>query len=236
LFDTIKNTYDKRLIGPINGSTWQKYRVTLPSSNPPFFLDNYNKQYYAEMFEANGFKPLAYYTSTVCKDLNKDNSRDERFEKIMSEKGVTVRKFDNDLRAVYDISVKSFTNNLLYTPISYEEFEQMYQPVLPLMNPDWVLIAEDKNKAPIAFVFALDNLFERNKKSLIIKTLAKLPDCGIKGLGAYLTEKLHKQAFGLGYDEIIHALMHQENISANILADGAELLHEYVLYEWRQDG
>ena len=55
LFDEIKKYakakgYDY-LIGAINGSTWKKYRVTLPSENPPFLLDNYNKPYYAELFE-----------------------------------------------------------------------------------------------------------------------------------------------------------------------------------------
>ena len=83
------------------------------------------------------------------------------------------------------------------------------------------------------FVFALENRMARNKKSMVMKTLAKLPDCGIKGLGAHLLERLHKQAFESGYDEVIHALMHESNVSATILADGAELLHTYVLYEWR---
>ncbi|MCL2145354.1 MAG: hypothetical protein FWH43_07765 [Endomicrobia bacterium] len=235
LFDAIKNVYNTRIIGPINGSTWHKYRVSLPDNKPPFFLDNYNKPYYAQLFESNDFKPLARYISTICKNLNKDYSRVERFEKNLKSKGITVRAFDNDLRAIYDISVKSFSDNFLYTPISYEEFQYLYRPVLPLMNPDWALIAEDKDKTPLAFIFALDNLFAKDKKSLVIKTLAKLPDCKIKGLGVYLAEKLYKQAFDSGYSEIIHAFMHEKNNSTNILAQDAELLRKYILYEWRQD-
>ena len=199
----------------------------------PFFLDNYNKPWYAKLFESNGFKPLARYTSTIYKDLNKDYSRVGRFKEMLDARGVVVRAFNNDLRALYDISVRSFSGNFLYTPISYGDFEELYKPVLPVLNPDWVLIAEDKNKAPLAFVFALDNFLARGKKSLVLKTLAKLPDCGIKGLGAHLLERLHKQAFEMGYDEVIHALMHENNVSARILAEGAELLHTYVLYEWR---
>ena len=92
LFDEIKKyakskSYDY-LIGPINGSTWKKYRVTLPSANPPFLLDNYNKPYYAEFFERYGFETIANYTSSICKNLNKDYSRLDKFDKIFKNKGI----------------------------------------------------------------------------------------------------------------------------------------------------
>ncbi len=237
LFDEIKkyaknNGYDY-LIGPINGSTWKKYRITLPSNNLPFLMDNYNKPYYAKLFEDYGFETISNYTSSITNNLNNDYSRLEKFEKIFENKGIKIRKFnpekfEEDIRKIYDVSVQSFVNNFLYTPIEFEIFYKMYEPVKNFLNPEWILIAEDENNSPLAFIFGFDNLFSREKKSLVVKTLAQVPDYKYKGIGSYLTELLHKKAFIAGYDNIIHALMHESNVSANILA--GELYHEYKLY------
>ena len=119
-------------------------------------------------------------------------------------------------------------NNFLYTPVEFEEFYKMYEPVKNFLNPEWILIAEDEINNPVAFVFGFDNLFSKDKKSLVVKTLAQIPDYKYRGIGSYLTEFLHRKAFMAGYDNIIHALMHETNVSANILA--GELYHEYKLY------
>ena len=235
LFDEIKKYALQKgynyLIGPINGSTWKKYRVTLPSNNPPFLLDNYNKPYYAELFEQCGFETIANYTSSVCRNLDRDYSRLDKFEKIFEQKGVKIRKFtdfERDIRKIYDVSIKSFVNNFLYTPIEFEEFYKMYEPVKSFLNPEWVLIAENEQDEAIAFIFGFDNLYNRSEKSLIIKTLAQIPEYKYRGIGSYLTEFMHKKAKNAGYDNIIHALMHENNVSANILS--GELYHEYKLY------
>lgn len=223
----------KYLIGPINGSTWKKYRVTLPSNNPPFLLDNYNKPYYAELFEKCGFETIGNYTSSICKNLDRDYSRLDKFTKIFEQKGIKIRKFnpnrfDEDIRKIYEISIRSFVNNFLYTPIEFEEFYKMYEPVKNFLNPEWVLMADNKRGEAIAFIFGFDNLYDRNEKSLIIKTLAQIPDYEYRGVGSYLTEYIHKKAYEADYKNVIHALMHSNNVSANILA--GEIYHEYRLY------
>lgn len=221
------------LIAPINGSTWKKYRVTLPSDNPPFLMDNYNKPYYAELFEQLGFETIANYSSSICKNLNANYQRLDKFSKIFEQKGIKIRKFDpqnfeRDIRKIYDVSVKSFVNNFLYTRIEFDEFYKMYEPVKGFLNPEWVLIAENEEDEAIAFVFGFDNLYERAKKSLILKTLAQVPNCKYRGIGSYLIELLHKKANLAGYENVIHALMHESNVSANILA--GELYHKYKLF------
>lgn len=237
LFDEVKKYAKSKgfdyLIGPINGSTWKKYRVTLPSNNPPFLLDNYNKPYYAELFEKCGFETIANYTSSICQNLDRDYSRLDKFSSIFEKKGVKIRKFDQnnferDIRKIYDVSVKSFVNNFLYTPIEFDDFYKMYEPVKAFLNPEWVLLAENEKDEPIGFIFGFDNLYSRDKKSLIIKTLAQIPDYKYRGVGSYLVEFVHKKAHLAGYDNIIHALMHENNVSANILS--GEIYHRYKLY------
>lgn len=236
LFDEIKKYAQKKyeyLITPMNGSTWKKYRITLPSSNQPFLLDNYNKPYYAELFDKFGFEVVANYTSTITNNLDKDYSRLEKFEKIFTSKGIKIRpfspdNFERDIKKIYDISIKSFVNNFLYTPIEFEEFYKMYEPVKQFLNPEWILIAENEQEEAIAFIFGFENLYSREEKSLIIKTLAQISDYKYRGIGSYLTELLHKKAFIKDYNNVIHALMHENNVSANILS--GETYHQYKLY------
>lgn len=236
LFDELKKYAKTKgynyLIGPMNASTWKKYRITLPSNNPPFLLDNYNKPYYAELIEQCGFSVIANYSSTICKNLDKDYSRLEKFSSVFNKKGIKIKEFDlenfeRDIRKIYDISIKSFVNNFLYTQIEFEEFYKMYEPHKSFLNPKWVLIAQNEQDEAIAFIFGFDNLYSKNK-SLIIKTLAQVPDNKYRGIGSYLVELLHKKAHLEGYDNIIHALMHKDNISSNILS--GEIYHKYKLY------
>ena len=232
--ESLKNKGIDFIIGPMNGSSWQNYRVTLNSSTAPFFLDNYNKPWYEQQFSENDFSIIANYTSTKTTKLNKDYKRIDKFKKIFSQKGINIRSidlnnFENELKKIYEISIKSFKNNFLYTPISYEEFVQMYLKIKNFTNPDFVLIAESIN-IPLGFIFAIDNIFEKEKKSLIAKSLAVIPDKNVKGIGSLLTEIIHKTANEQGYDEVIHALMHEENISANILANNSEMIRQYVLF------
>ena len=119
-------------------------------------------------------------------------------------------------------------NNFLYTPIEFEDFYKMYEPAKSFLNPEWVLLAENVDNEAIAFIFGFDNLYNKDNKSLVIKTLAQISDYKYRGIGSYLVEYLHQKAQLAGYNSIIHALMHKNNVSANILS--GELYHKYKLY------
>ena len=47
-------------IGPVDGNTWQRYRlITEPGTEPPFFLEPDNPDAWPGQFTAAGFTPLA---------------------------------------------------------------------------------------------------------------------------------------------------------------------------------
>ena len=86
----------------------------------------------------------------------------------------------------------------------------------------------------VGFVFNVpDALQARRGESIdtvVLKTLAVVPDRGYAGLGSYLTQQTHRVARGLGYRRVIHALMHEKNVSLNISARYANLFRRYVLF------
>ncbi len=238
LFDQVSEFHRKNgvnyLIGPMNGSTWQSYRVTEPPVNIPFFLDNKSENWHKDQFVQNGFEIIAKYFSTKIQKNDRKYKRIEKFKKVFSEKGIRIRSinlkdFEADLRKIYDISIKSFKNNFLYTPVTYEEFSDMYIKAKDYVDPEFVLLAENESEA-VGFIFAVDDLLNKNQKALIIKSLAVVPGSQSRGLGSILTEMVHKTAFENGYQHIIHALMYENNASRNILSEGTSVYQRYLLF------
>ena len=239
LFEAVEDYFRENgfeyLIGPMNGSTWCKYRITEPATNPPFMLDNYHKSWHLSHFVENGFVPIARYLSTKTDNLDKSYARLEKFEKRYSEKGIKIRhiklnEFPDEMRNIFDISLKSFKNNFLYSKISFDEFLSLYSRVKEIVNPEFVFIAEDARHKALGFIFAINDIFSRDKKSLVIKTVATIPGNKGRGIGSLLVEKIHKTAFEKGYETIFHALMYEKSPSTRILSGNTSIYHTYLLF------
>jgi hypothetical protein len=222
------------LLGPLNASTWYSYRLTEPDTRPPFFLDNYHKPWYTRQFRENGFKPITtYYSASLFKENFKP--RPLSYQKVLLNRNIQIRSidienFDHDLYQIYRLTLDAFRYNFLYTPIEFSEFLELYRPVKNYLNTDYSLLAFDAKGKLISFLFSVDNIFDKTKKALILKTLANSSDIKAKGTATILTEIVHRQAFESGYDEVIHALMHKNNISRNISAKNATTFRHYTLF------
>lgn len=223
------------VIGPMNGNTWNKYRLTEPSANRPFFLENYHKQWYLRQFASSQFSPVASYYSAKIDLKESVDPRIHRFESSILEKGIRVRNlrinnFDEDIKKIYDVCKQAFTNNFLYTPIDFDSFKKMYTCVRPFLDPSMVLIAEDQTGEAAGFLFAVPDLFDPDHSSAIIKTVAVIPGRKFQGLGTYMGNCTHTFLLQNGYSSVIHALIHESNISGNILSKGSAVNRKYYLY------
>ncbi len=222
------------IIGPINGSTWNHYRITEPRNNKPFLLDNYHKDWYYKHFLVAGFATIAKYSSRKVTELAGPYPRLLKYEALFRNKGILIRSinladFETELAKIYTISINSFKSNFLYTPLNWADFVRMYQQVRSLVDPKFVLIAEREAGEPLGFIFSLPNAYEPLQRSLVIKTVAVVSQTEAKGLGTLMAEKIHKLASENGYQEVIHALMHERNQSNNILAQNSQSYQRYVL-------
>jgi GNAT superfamily N-acetyltransferase len=236
------------IIGPMDGSTWRRYRfVTDNSLNaPPFLLEPTNSPSYPKQWLSCDFEPLAQYTSTLQTSLEPDPSVTERLEKLVNTRlakvGITFRSLDKsniegELESIFDISLKSFADNFLYTPISKEEFVKDYQKVLPFAVSELVVFAE-LNEQPIGYVFGIPDVLQKQRgetlDTFIIKTLAVLPEHTNKGLGTVLVNLVVRKARELGFKKAIHALMLETNQSQTISERfQSQLLRRYTLYAKR---
>jgi len=228
-------------IGPMDGSTWRRYRFIVErGQEPTFFLEPDHPDEWPRHWEHAGFSSLATYASAVVDDLDGDEARAAEVERRLADAGVTTRALDlsraeAELTQIFELSLDAFADNFLYTPIGREEFFVQYHAVLPYVRPELVLMAERGGEL-IGFMFALPNVLESptgRVDTLILKTLAVTPSMRGARLGTALLVRAQRAARELGFHRAIHALMHQDNVSRRISDHYARTIRRYALLQRR---
>ena len=226
-------------VGPMDGNTWRRYRLlTQRGDEPPFFLEPDNPDDWPAHFTAVGFEPIATYFSGLNDDLTVVDPRVPAAMERMARDGIALRtidlnRFDEELAAIHELSLEAFAENFLYTPIGRDEFVAMYGPVRPHLQREIILMAEQRGRL-IGFMFGLPNLAQASRgqavDTAIAKTIAVRPGRTGSGLGSVLMDQFQQAARRLGYQRVIHALMHEGNRSRQMVARFGRPFRQYTLY------
>jgi hypothetical protein len=232
----------RRAIGPMDGTTWERYRLTLPTSDaPPFLLEPVQPADWPTHWEAAGFSVIERYRSDRA-PLEVLEARDPAAVAArMAEHGVTITTFTDHapadvIAAIHAVSVTAFAEAAWFTPIDRETLQAQYAPAVPLADPDFVLLAWHDG-APAGFVFAVPDWLEARRTgappaALVIKTVAVRPGVrALAGLGGLLLARVAAKARARGMRDGIHALMRDDNARARAFGAGvATLVRQYALY------
>lgn len=227
-------------IAPIDRNTWCRYRCIVEhypigsSERPLFWQEPDLPSHWPIALHQEGFCPIAHYYSAECADLAQVDPRYPELRDRFLRQGIQLRcanlnRPELDLNDIYRVAIVAFARNFLFTPIEQSEFLQRYQPLLPLLDPEWILIAEQAGTI-VGFVLGLPDLFAPQTPTLILKTVACLPERQWAGLGRWLVASFHHRAHKQGYRCIIHALMHQTNPSLNLSRRYAQPFRRYALF------
>jgi GNAT superfamily N-acetyltransferase len=231
-----------RMVGPINASTWGRYRLALPSdlaADPPFLSEPVNPPEYAEHFREAGFRAAAEYESAVVEDLAVGDARAAEYAAGWAARGGALRpldpgRFEAELEAIFRLSLRAFATNRYYAPIGFDEFRARYLPLRPLLDPELVRLAVDGHGALLGFAFAFPDpwMVERGRPSrVVLKTLATAPEARGAGLGTLLTDEVRRIAHAKAYRAVIHALMEAGNASVRISRHSARVFRRYTVFE-----
>jgi L-amino acid N-acyltransferase YncA len=224
------------LIGPMNGSTWDNYRFSTHNDHPNFFLEPYHHLYYNQFFKDAGFAPIANYFSGIDRQLQFGIPEVMQRKKELLTLGITLRNidladFENELKRLFEFNELAFKTNFLYTPISWETFHKKYTETKKIINPEFVLLAEDEAKNLIGLFFCVDDFFNKDEKSLIIKSIARHPDKNWAGLGHVIADEIIKRAKHGGYKSLVHAFISAQGTSVKISKNYlGEVYKNYTLY------
>lgn len=222
-----------RVLGPMAGDTWHAYRfVSETDGSPPFLLEPTNRAHEPAIFAAAGFTPVARYVSARMPLAAIDPTPPPATDAF------TIEPWDGEnpeglIREVFALSTGAFAANAFYTPITEAAFLDMYRPVMPMMRPDLIFFARRPDGSLAGYLFAIPNYAEGlETRTIILKTYASL----IPGAGRHLVHACHATAHALGFQTVIHALIHDDNRSADrSRKEGATVFRRYELLGLRLD-
>jgi len=236
LSEEAKDRKIEYIIGPMDGSTWNNYRFSLHNDYRNFLLEPFHPVYYNEQFEKSGFEVIATYNSSIQENLIAHHQILEEKMKQFSADGLIFRNIDLDnyaleLEKLYPFLTKSFSSNFLYTPISFEAFFRKYSAFGNFIDPRYVILAEDELGIIRGLIFCYIDLFDTDKKTLVVKTIARDSDRRWSGLGMVLGQELIRRAHEGGFDRLIHAFFKNDNASTATSANfNSETYKTYLLY------
>ena len=215
------------VLGPMNGDTWHSYRAVLESDDStPFMLEPVSGPNDLACLQAAGFEPVSHYVST----------RGTLTAALKPEPvivpGVGVTAWDgNDaeslIEQLFHMSKASFAKNNFYKPVTLDDFQMLYRPLLGAIDPRFVLIAKTEADLICGFLFGFPNQFAPSSNpTVVLKTYAS----GMRGVGHALADRFHRNAIDMGFISVIHALMHEDNISLQRSSQHqASVFRRYVL-------
>lgn len=228
-------------IGPMDGSTWRRYRfVTDLGHEPHFFLEPQNPREWPGWWTDCGWNVHTEYVSTVAEDLGQVDPGATAKARVLSRRGVRLRsidleRYDEELRGIFAVASEAFARNYLYTPLDEASFRAQYSQMRSVIRPDLVTIAEADGEC-VGFFFAIPDLAEAQRggavRTAIAKTFAVRQ--GFAGLGGVLAQHVHETAGALGYERMVHALIHVGNDRSRSLSlRRAREIRRYALFERR---
>ena len=250
----VKKERIKKLIGTVDSSFWIKYRLKINGfDKKPYTGEPYNKSYYKEMFEENGYNILENWVSNIYTKLplvyKKKTVYKERLEvaeknsyKIITPKP---KDFDVTLDIVYELISETFKDFVTFREITKEDFREIFKDYKYILDYNFVKIAYYKEE-PVAFSIVLPDyknllygkLTIYKKIRIFLKKIRSDNYVSLymgvkkehKGLGKALTQKIVKNVY-IRRSGCVGALITKGKITEKYVEEQINKKNEYVLFE-----
>lgn len=213
----------RRVVGPMEVSTWFPYRARLgPEDAPTFFGEPVAGP---EAWRRAGYGEVARYRSErlACETAIAAARR-------APPPGIAVRTLGPDaggaLDRIHALSHACFSSAYLFTALPRWAFEALYRPLIPRLDPAMVLFAE-RGGETLGFMLAMPDLGGPAGR-FVIKTVAVREDARRLGITTLLMGQVYRAAVARGCTHGISALMWTDSASTRVCP--AEVLREYALY------
>ncbi len=155
--------------GPMNFSTNEECGLLIKGFyKPPMVMMTYNPQYYQTYLEEFGFEK-AKDLFAFWADYREIPTRFAKFMKKISERAkfnvrkLNKKKFKQEVKTLFDVYNSAWQNNWGYVPMTKHEFEHTAKELKPIIDFDYVYLAEIEGKA-IGFSLALPDIYQALKK------------------------------------------------------------------------
>ena len=223
----LKQNGCEHALAPMNGNTWREYRYATAGADKPQFLMEPQPALGRDKFLSNaGFSVCDSYYSY---DESLANAPEKPPESNIRLRQIDMDKLEQELDLIYELAIAAFRENPYYADISRKDFVQSYLAYGKMLLPELILIAEDGSRT-VGFLFCIpDYLQGVQPDTVLLKTIAVLPEYRSCGLGGTLMETAKHRAAVMGFRRCVYALVYEKNISRRF-CQGAKLLREYSLF------
>jgi len=230
--DWLKNNGCSKIRGPVNLTIWHNYRFISKHKRKPDIFDPFNKDYYIEFWKNNNFVNVGRYVSAVRQDFNyillpTKKDYDELFKKGYNLRNINKKDIESEMRIILDLANKIFLDSWNFIPLSYEEFNYLYEDILHTMDLSYIQIAEDEDSRPIGFCFSLVNPYKEDQ--IILKTIGVLHEIRRQNIAGALLYSQHIKAEG--FKEFYYPLIRTGNSVTKFPYGGYDIITEYLVFE-----
>lgn len=254
-FDTahcfVKGRY-KKMVGPVDASFWIKYRLKINSfDKKPYTGEPYNKEYYLQLYQNNGFQIAEHYVSNQYQMVSAEyrNQKCMRRYEDFSKKGYVIKnanieEFDSTLEDLYYLLTKLYRDFPIYKELSLEDFIDTFRSYKSIINVSMVKLAyfEDKlvgffisvpNYTNLVYHLTPFNLMKiihiKNTPREYVMLYMGVDESHI-GLGSALSHSIVNELKNNGASSI-GALARDGKVTQNYVGDLITEKYEYVLLE-----
>ncbi|MEA2463860.1 MAG: hypothetical protein QOJ98_1607 [Acidobacteriota bacterium] len=230
--DWLREEGATRIIGPIDGDTWHRYRVNAgPFDTPPFLLEPVNPPYYDELWRAAGFQILERYSSKRIDDVSALANKLAPMRERALSRNYRIRTIDptrlqDELTLVWQLSLDIFRGNPFYSDIALDDFLALYTGIERILVPELVLFIEHGHEA-VGFLFAYP---DTDPRTVDYKTIGVVPAHRRGYVGWAMLQQAYAAALTLGRSIANHCLMREENASQSMDAGQGTTFRHYYLY------
>lgn len=219
------------LLGPLNGTTWNRYRfLTEKGKEPPFLGEPTHPDYYPQLWKKWGFVPVGNYLSNIA-PLDPATEKDTNFwcrNKLRVET-VLPQNLAQVLTDVYPMCTAAFEAAPFYSSISKEQFIHKLSAVKPLLQAGCTKVVYDASGDAVAFALCYPDPLSPDRT--ILKTAARNNPAPVSGIIAALYREIAVPSLQLGRTQLIHAFIHEANSSATRSGHfGGEMARRYTLF------
>jgi hypothetical protein len=236
-----------RAFGPVDRSTWYAYRFrvetraadALPASEEPFGWEPWQPPGYVAAFLAAGFEEAERYHSHGYRGVEGMRLTDAT-ELIRGAGDFAVSqgfhfepfstRWEDVLPDMYEVGNLCFTKNVLFEPLTWEEFVPLYSGVGAKVDyrPSFWLTNGEGAKRGMMFAYV-------DRGYVVMKTVGVAPELRRGGLSLGLLWAACNKGLELGLDATLAALFKAGNASEGMLRTGfggaTAWRHDYALFQ-----
>ncbi|HEX7950262.1 MAG TPA: hypothetical protein VF494_07920 [Candidatus Limnocylindrales bacterium] len=230
---------------PVQFSTWYGHRVMtdgFPAQGgvAPFPMEPAAIPGLAEAMDEAGFR-VAHVAGSYRIEAERWIEEARLGEALMRASGfrdraVRVDRLDQELQTIHAISIAAFRRSWGFSDIALDEFLSIYRPLLRLVDPALVRLADSPDGRSVGFAFAYADPAVpggRPDARFIVKSVAVLPEVrrASPGIGTGLAVAVHRLAAARGYPIAIHACTANDAYTQRVSARSGERFRSYATYE-----